>query len=237
MPLPPLFDGHSFPSYIKDASVKEIQVYWFSSKFTQSRYPPGQETSQACTLICLLVAQRICQSGLQIKNIEKYPQLGIFIAESIVEGNRRHASIIRKSLVSHPYLDTVEALKFGGKRLKSLVEWKFHIFREDIKKNISNNIQQYLEEWYQSPKADTLIMLLITCGRTILYIFQEMIGKIILFDSHNHSTPQYPDRGLVIAQAKFEQLKSLCNWYIDAVLYNCFNAHADQYELAFLYQS
>lgn len=44
MPLPPRFE-HDFPSYLKDLSVKDIHVYWFHPEFTQSRYPPGQESN------------------------------------------------------------------------------------------------------------------------------------------------------------------------------------------------
>lgn len=79
--------------------------------------------SEACTIICLLVAQRIANSKILIWNVETCPQLDIFIAESIIEGNDIHAWIVERGLVSHPYLNTDEALKFGGKRLKTLKEW------------------------------------------------------------------------------------------------------------------
>lgn len=41
MTLPPLFNS-KFPSFVKDCQVKDIQVYWYCPKFSQSRYPPGQ---------------------------------------------------------------------------------------------------------------------------------------------------------------------------------------------------
>lgn len=36
----------------------------------------------------------------------------------------------------------------------------------------------FLHEWYKAPKSHTLFMLLITCGRTILFIFQEGTHKV-----------------------------------------------------------
>ncbi|KAK0081862.1 hypothetical protein PV325_011450 [Microctonus aethiopoides] len=236
MTLPPRFDN-DFPSYLKDLSVKDINVYWFHPDFTQSRYPPGQEMSEACTLICLLVAQRISQSGLQLRSVENCPMLRIFIAESIVEGNKTHSQILRRGLVPHPYLNTEEALTYGGRRLRTLKEWKFQVFEERIGRKLYHDIQTFLTDWYKKPKADTLIMLLITCGRTILLLFQQQINMVTLFDSHSHVTTENPHRGLVVAQAKFQKLHSLCDWYVDAVLNNCFNAQSDRYELAFLYYS
>ncbi|KAK0180322.1 hypothetical protein PV327_005978 [Microctonus hyperodae] len=202
MTLPPRFE-HDFPSYTKDLSVKDIQVYWFHPEFAQSRYPPGQEMSEACTLICLLVAQRISQSGLQIRSVENCPMFLIFIAESIIEGNERHSQILRKGLVPHPYLNIEEALTYGGKRLKTIKEWKFQVFEELIGRNLYHDIQRFLTDWYKKPKADTLIMLLITCGRTILLLFQQKINMITLFDSHSHVPNENLHRGLVVAQVHF----------------------------------
>ncbi|XP_074110394.1 uncharacterized protein LOC141534748 isoform X1 [Cotesia typhae] len=233
MTLPPLFNS-KFPSFVKDCQVKDIQVYWYSPKFSQSRYPPGQFSSEACTLICLLVAQRICHERLRLWSVEKCPRLMISVAESIIEGNKTHAWIIKRALVTYRYLSVDEALKFGGKRLATLKEWKFKIFKEDIKM-MYRNIQDFLQLWYQKPKSENLVMLLITCGRTVLFLFQESINKITLFDSHGHVRWKSFCRGLVIAQAKIEKLQNLCNWFINDVLYNCFNLQPSQYELAFLY--
>ncbi|XP_057331931.1 uncharacterized protein LOC130671848 [Microplitis mediator] len=235
MTLPPLFDS-KFPSFVKDYPAKDIQVYWYCPKFSQSRYPPGQSTSEACTLICLLVAQRICHSRLQLWSIEKSPRLMIFVAESIIEGNKTHARIIEQALVAHRYLSADEALKFGGNRLATLREWKFRIFKEDIDM-LHSNIREFLEDWYRKPKADNLIMLLITGGRTVLFLFQEITDKIILFDSHGHVCSGNTHRGLVIAQAKMANLQHLCAWFINDVLNNCFNLKPSQYELTFLYHN
>lgn len=43
MPLPPLFE-RNFPTYVVDRSVKDVHVYWYHPDFTQSRYPPAQES-------------------------------------------------------------------------------------------------------------------------------------------------------------------------------------------------
>ncbi|XP_063979534.1 uncharacterized protein LOC135163732 [Diachasmimorpha longicaudata] len=236
MTRPPFFT-RGFPSYCRDYTVsRHVQVYWYHPDFSQSRYPPGQQVSEACTLICLLVAQRVCESKLHLENVEIFPELTALIAASIVEGNDTHARILRQGLVPHPYLNTDEALRFGGKRLKSLVEWKFQVFRESIETSLCQNIQRFLVDWYKNPRGDTLIMLLITCGRTILMLFQRKTNTITLFDSHGHSTNRNSHRGLVVAQAKFERLYALCDWYIEDVLHTCFNVYAtNQYELAFLY--
>ena len=46
MTLPPLFSCH-FPTYVKDCSNHEVDVLWYHPDFTQSRYPPGQESDYA----------------------------------------------------------------------------------------------------------------------------------------------------------------------------------------------
>ncbi|XP_050446857.1 uncharacterized protein LOC126849237 isoform X2 [Cataglyphis hispanica] len=198
MTLPPLFSCH-FPTYVKDCSNHEIDVLWYHSDFTQSRYPPGQET------------------------------------EAMIEGNAIHAWLIKERLISHPYLSTEEALKYGGKSLNELKEWKFNVFHEEIGISLYKNINTFLYEWYKTPKSHTLFMLLITCGRTILFIFQEITYKVMLFDSHSHITASNSNRGLVIAQTTIDRLESLCNWYTEKVLKNCYNTQANKYELAFLY--
>lgn len=86
------------------------------------------------------MAQRICQSNLEIASVEKTPKLGILIAESIVEGNATHAIILQRGLVPHPYLSVDEALRFGGKRLRTLKEWvtKNSIGKLKIEKKINS---------------------------------------------------------------------------------------------------
>ncbi|KAG7205322.1 hypothetical protein KM043_007324 [Ampulex compressa] len=199
MNLPPL-SGRHFPSYTKTRYENEVEVCWYHEDFSQSRYPPGQELSKACTLICLMVAQRISLTKLLIHDIEKCPEFDIIMAESIAEGNATHARIISQGLVPHPYLNTEEALKFGGRKMSLLREWTFRVFNEIIGKSLYKNIRYFLHEWYASSKAKTLFMLLITCGRTVLFIFQEPTDKIILFDSHSHRTAKNLNRGLVVAQ-------------------------------------
>lgn len=44
MTLPPLFSYH-FPSYVKDCFNNEVNILWYHSEFTQSRYPPGQKSN------------------------------------------------------------------------------------------------------------------------------------------------------------------------------------------------
>lgn len=79
--------------------------------------------SEACTLICLLVAVRISREHLLIRDIENCPRLNIIVAEAMIEGNATHAWLIKERLISHPYLSTEEALKYGGKSLNILKEW------------------------------------------------------------------------------------------------------------------
>ncbi|KAK2578922.1 hypothetical protein KPH14_011131 [Odynerus spinipes] len=234
MTLPPLF-SHHFPTFVKDSFNNDVNLYWYHPKFSQSRYPPGQGISNACTLICLLVAQRICQTGLLICNIENCPELTIIMAEAMVEGNATHAWIISQKLIPHTYLNTEEALKYGGRSLTMLKEWKFHVFHDKIERSLYKNIKTFLLEWYTDPKSTNLFMLLITCGRTVLFIFQEVTYKVTLFDSHGHSTIKHPNRGLVVAQTSIDTLESLCNWYSHEIVNNCYNMQANQYELAFLY--
>ncbi|XP_018353839.1 PREDICTED: tripeptidyl-peptidase 2 isoform X2 [Trachymyrmex septentrionalis] len=79
--------------------------------------------SEACTLICLLVAVRISRGNVSIYDIENCPRLNIIVAEAIIEGNAIHGWLIKKRLISHPYLNTEDALKHGGKSLNILKEW------------------------------------------------------------------------------------------------------------------
>jgi len=62
-----------------------------------------------------------------------------------------------------------------------LLSQKFNIFHEEIETNLYKNINIFLHEWYKTPKSHTLFMLLITCGRTILFIFQENTSKVSNF--------------------------------------------------------
>ncbi|XP_016918101.1 uncharacterized protein LOC108001568 isoform X2 [Apis cerana] len=187
-----------FSSYTKNYFKNSVVVLWYNQEFSQSRFPPGQTISEACTLICLLVAQRISQTGLLIYNIEKSPQFIAIIAEAMIEGNNIHAWIVKKGLVSHPYLSTEEALKLGGRNLNLLREWTFQVFYERIQNGLYQHINDFLHKWYLAPRSKNLFMLLITCGRTVLFIFQE--NMVTFFDSHSHSTIVNPNRGLVIAQ-------------------------------------
>ena len=41
----------------------------------------------------------------------------------MIEGNDTHAWILKKGLISHPYLNTAEALEYGGDNLYKLKEW------------------------------------------------------------------------------------------------------------------
>ncbi|XP_036139625.1 uncharacterized protein LOC105838729 isoform X2 [Monomorium pharaonis] len=219
---------------MKDCFNNEVDILWYHPEFTQSRYPPGQKISEACTLICLLVAVRILKEDISIYDIENCSRLNIIVAEAMIEGNMTHAWLIKKKLISHPYLNTEDALRHGGKSLNILKEWKFNIFHEEIETSLCKNINIFLHEWYKAPKSHTLFMLLITCGRTILFIFQESTGKVTLFDSHSHATVN-SNHGLVIAHTTIDKLQSLCHWYIQDVLKDCYNTQANKYELAFLY--
>lgn len=89
---------------------------------------PLRSVSEACTLICLLVAQRVSQSGLLIGEIDRCPEFNVVMAEAMAEGNATHAWIVKEKLVPHPYLNTEEALKFGGRSLTLLKEWVYIIY-------------------------------------------------------------------------------------------------------------
>lgn len=186
-----------------------LLVIWYNQEFSQSRFPPGQKVSKACTLICLLVAQRIAQKGLLLRDVEKSPpEIVSIIADSMIEGNAIHAWIIKNGLVSHPYLSTEEALKFGGTSLSLLREWTFQVFYERIEHGLFRHMSDFLREWYSAPKSSNLFMLLITCGRTVLFIFQQNTYMVTFFDSHSHGTAENPNRGLVIAQVG---ISIICN--------------------------
>ncbi|XP_012262544.1 uncharacterized protein LOC105689813 isoform X2 [Athalia rosae] len=177
MNLPPLF-GREFPSYERECYDNRVDVLWYQPAFSQSQYPPGQEGSEACTLICLLVAQGISQNEIILWDVDDYWDLSVVIAQAIAEGNRTHAWIMRQGLVAYAYLNTEEALKYGGSSLKLLREWTFHVYHEDIRERLFQNIQFHLRIWYEQPKSENLFMLLIASGRTILFTFQEKTFKV-----------------------------------------------------------
>lgn len=104
-------------SYILILSIQKKIKYSF---FCVLNNP---SVSEACTLICLLVAVRISREHLLIHDIENCPRLNIIVAEAMIEGNATHAWLIKERLISHPYLSTEEALKYGGKSLNILKEW------------------------------------------------------------------------------------------------------------------
>ncbi|XP_076548369.1 uncharacterized protein LOC143306078 [Osmia lignaria lignaria] len=234
MSLLPLFD-ENFPSYIKSYYESTVKVLWYDQEFSQSRYPPGQKISKACTLICLLVAQFISKTELLIFDVEGCSKIIDIIAQAMIEGNAIHTWSIKEGLISHPYLSTEEALRLGGRDLSLLTEWTFQVFYERIEIGLYQNISSFLHNWYRIAKSKNLFMLLITCGRTVLFIFQEETYKVTFFDSHSHNTITNSRRGLVIAQANIDQLELLCDWYIEDILNKCDDVEANQYELAFLY--
>ncbi|CAK9802265.1 hypothetical protein ANTQUA_LOCUS3208 [Anthophora quadrimaculata] len=165
-----------------------------------------RKVSKACTLICLLVAQRISQTELLLYDVQKCPKIIAIIAESMIEGNAIHAWIVKRGLVSNPYLSTEEALKLGGKSLSLLREWTYQVFYEKIEDGLYQHISNFLHQWYSAPLSKNLFMLLITCGRTVLFIFQETAYMVTFFDSHSHSTSTNPNRGLVIAQINSKKI-------------------------------
>ncbi|XP_076228983.1 uncharacterized protein LOC143175172 [Nomia melanderi] len=234
--LPSLIIDSHFPSYIKEYVYNNVTVYWYNEEFAQSRYPPGQRVSKACTLICLLVAQLISETGLLIYDVDTTSEITNYIAKAMIEGNAIHAWIVKQRLVSHPYLSTDEALRHGGDRLNILKEWTFQLFYERIEKGLYQNISHFLQKWYALPKSKNLFMLLITCGRTVLFIFQENTHMVTFFDSHSHQINARSNRGLVIAQTTIDKLQFLCKWYIENILNKYYNMESNQqYELAFLY--
>jgi hypothetical protein len=56
---------------------------------------------------------------------------------------------------------------------------KFQIFRENLDTTLYKNIKTFLSEWYKNPISQDLFMLLITCGRSILLIFQGETEKVL----------------------------------------------------------
>ncbi|XP_051176369.1 uncharacterized protein LOC127291340 isoform X2 [Leptopilina boulardi] len=90
-------------------------------------------------------------------------------------------------------------------------------------------------DWYKHPRSENLFMLLITCGRTIIFIFQNQINKVLLFDSHAHNNFENKF-GLIVAETTIDNFEVLCHWYIESILHGCYYAFSNQYELAFLYE-
>lgn len=54
MTLPPLFCRH-FPTFVTDYSHDDVDVFWYQSAFSQSRYPPGQKGNYMFMYNTLLV--------------------------------------------------------------------------------------------------------------------------------------------------------------------------------------
>lgn len=69
------------------------------------------------------MAVRISRENVSIYNTENCPRLNLIVAEAMIEGNTTHAWLIKKRLIQHPYLNTEDALKYGGISLNILKEW------------------------------------------------------------------------------------------------------------------
>lgn len=66
MTLPPLFSYH-FPSYMKECFNNEVDILWYHSEFTQSRYPPGQKSNYTITIIFIYLF--VCIKSIYTSNI------------------------------------------------------------------------------------------------------------------------------------------------------------------------
>lgn len=85
-------------------------------------------------------------------------------------------------ICTYVYLTITSKLLFQGKvsllNVLYLSLQKFHVFHDKIERNLYKNIKTFLLDWYKEPKSTNLFMLLITCGRTILFIFQEVTYQV-----------------------------------------------------------
>lgn len=94
---------------VKYSCITKIQFHFYAE-------------SEACTLICVLLAQLTCKTGHIIHDIEDNLTLNCMIAKAIIKGNKIHRNLLENQVISHSYLSIEEAL-FFGEDLNILKEW------------------------------------------------------------------------------------------------------------------
>ncbi|XP_023317982.1 uncharacterized protein LOC106651565 [Trichogramma pretiosum] len=228
------------PDYCQVEHYYGVTAYWFASNFTQSRYPNNQESSQACTLICLLVSSGVAQAKLHIGPESYNDLLTQVIAESIISGNRAYDRIMCRRLVKHHHLSVTDALKYCCPELCHMREWKWNVYHDNFEEQLVVNMNWFLEQWDRLDwQPDYLFMVLISNGRTVLFIFPKATKSAIFFDSHGHPDPNgshsNSGRGIVVAQTARQNLEILVEWFIFKVIRPYTNANPVNYELACLY--
>ncbi|XP_044751747.1 uncharacterized protein LOC123311741 [Coccinella septempunctata] len=225
-----------FPKYETDFLYDDkLKVTWFESKFSQSfyNYQNSANGSNACTLICIILAARCNRSREKLPicgNKEVSPKLINIFAKSMLDGNHIHNTLKKKGMLKNINLTVPEALSFADKMACGLKEWKCMLYLEPLYTSLFQNLKTNWLDWIDGHSHDDLYVILITDSRSVLFYFHDESDNIVLFDSHQHSA----DKGACLAVVKRQRLKTLCKWFAET-LSVCYKCNPRLYELSFLY--
>jgi hypothetical protein len=244
------FSHHPYihkPPDIFETCERRVRVWWFPPDFTQThingRYEPnGKKGSNACTIICILMAHRVHDEGFVLRVQPGASLDRTFVssfAQCISEGNAIHERMLRNGELTHMNLTVPEAMSASMPRSAILLEW-FYVQkslnnRVTMRQSLYDQITSAIRRWtspYQispTPASLDLYLILIADARSVLVVYQREMGKLTLIDSHSHL-----HSGAVVAQVDVHHVRDLCSWY-EEVCHTIFGTKPDCYELSCLY--
>ncbi|KAI5729921.1 hypothetical protein M8J76_007970 [Diaphorina citri] len=216
----------------KCETKNDLNILWLPENFSQSRFTKSSKASNACTLIVLLMCKRI--ERLDCRQLDTcfkedfniHSELIYVLAESILQGNLLHDRLLAHKPVRHMNLSIPEAIKAGGRELKSIKEWNSFIYLQDLTSSLYTELKEKLTQCLTSIPDRTIYVILIALNRSILLVIEHQgQGRITLLDSHQHAP-----YGSVIVQTPAPNLQALCSWYCALLRHKC-----SMYELSFMY--
>lgn len=247
------YTEHSYlrhPPLVRRTRERRMKVYWFPADFNQvsinGRYEPsGRRGSNACTIICVLVASKL-SSHSHPMNIDRLPTylprvVLTSYAQCISEGNAIHLDRLTRGQLLHINLTVPESLVAGLPSTELMAEWYY--VQKDLAPGVSlqeglfEEITTAIRRWLNRippfptavPQAGDLYMVIITQARSVLIVYREEYEEITLLDSHTHGRS-----GAVIAQTSAPLVRSLCSWY-EEVCHTIFGSNPVCFEISCIY--
>lgn len=227
-----------FPEYGSQLSCDDhLRVTWFEPDFSQCRYNFENSicSSNACTLIVLLVAYKCSREKIQLtgpgRSVNYY--LIKALAESMLEGNEIHDDLKRKGALPHINLTVPEAITFAATRVNGIKEWKSMLYMECLSSTLYDNLKKNWNEWQKTSmfkQHQDLYVVLICSSRSVLFIINPNKNTVTLIDSHQHTC----SKGALIAVASRQKTKYLCNFFCQ-VMSEYYKSASNLYELSMLY--
>ncbi|XP_017772698.1 PREDICTED: uncharacterized protein LOC108559843 [Nicrophorus vespilloides] len=227
-----------FPRYDSETICQDkLRVTWFEIDFSQSRYNFENKVcgSNACTLIVLLVAAICNRENVQCFGPNK--QINYYVIRALgramLYGNEIHAVLKDKGSLENINLTIPEAIRFSGKKVSGIKEWKSVLYMQSLINTLHVNLNAHWNEWKKSAhsrKHADLYIVLISDSRSVLFIINDIQGTVTLVDSHQHTTT----KGALVAAVNQDNLRCLCAW-LSHIMFKYHHTLPNLYELSFLY--